>query len=67
MTLLALWLGLFVAAIGARGIVYPAKLLAFVRLFDGQAGLWVAAMFRVIFGTALYQSAPTSHAPQTHS
>ena len=64
MTLLALWLSLFVTALGATGIVYPAKLLAFARLFDSLTGLWVAAVFRVVFGTALYQSAPTSHAPQ---
>jgi len=63
MTLLALWLSLIVAAIGALGIAYPAKLLAFARFFDSLTGLWLAAVFRVIFGTAIYQSAPTSHAP----
>lgn len=64
MTLLALWLSLLVAAVGGLGLVYPAKLLAFVRFFDSRTGLWAAAGFRVIFGTALYQSAPTSHVPQ---
>ena len=64
MTLIALVISLLIAAMGALGMFFPAKLLAFARLFEQQAGLWVAGVFRVIFGLALFLSAPTSHAPE---
>lgn len=64
MTFLALVISLAIAALGALGLVFPLKMLAFARLFESRAGLWVAATLRVVFGVALYQSAPTSHTPQ---
>ena len=65
MTFIALMISLFVAAVGALGIAFPAKMLAFARLFDSRSGIWAAAALRVVFGATLYQSAPTSHFPQT--
>lgn len=64
MALIALLFSLFVAATGAVGLIFPTKLLAFARLFQHQAGLWIAGAFRVLFGAALFFSAPTSHAPE---
>ena len=64
MTLIALVMCLLVAAMGVLGLFYPFKLLAFARQFESRAGLWAAGVFRVIFGIALFVSAPTSNAPQ---
>ncbi len=64
MTFIALVISLFIAAVGALGIAFPLKMLAFARLFDSRTGLWAAGVLRVVFGFALYQSASTSHAPQ---
>jgi hypothetical protein len=63
MTLIALLISLIIAAIGAFGIFFPEKMLAFARYFEHQAGLWAAGAFRVVFGLALFLSAPTSNAP----
>ncbi len=64
MTLIALVISLFIVATGLIGIFLPAKLLEFARLFENQTGLWVAGVFRVVFGASLFFSAPTSHSPQ---
>ena len=64
MTLIALFISLSMAATGALGVLFPGKLFAFARLFEHQSGLWVAGAFRVLFGLALFLSAPTSHAPE---
>jgi hypothetical protein len=63
MTLIALFISLFIAATGAWGLVFPKKLLAFARYFEHPASLWVAGAFRVLFGLALFLAAPTSNAP----
>ena len=65
MTFAALMISLFIAALGALGIAFPLKLFAFARLFDSRTGIWAAAVIRLVFGFTLYQSAPTSHFPQT--
>ena len=64
MTLVALVLSLFVAALGALGVVSPTRLVSLVRYFQTPAGLYVAAALRVVLGVALFFSAPTSRAPE---
>lgn len=59
----ALVLSLFVATLGAVGIVLPTKLLGFVRRFQSPAGLYGAAALRVVLGTALLVASPASRAP----
>jgi hypothetical protein len=64
MAIVALILSLFVAALGATGIVSPMRLLRFARQFQRPAGLYAAAILRVIFGVALFLAAPTSRSPE---
>ena len=63
MAILSFVLSLFVAVLGAVGLVSPVKLLGIVRHFESQAGIYVAAVLRIIMGVALLYSAPTSHFP----
>jgi hypothetical protein len=63
MTLIALFISLLIAATGALGLVFPQKMLAVARHFEHQAGLWAVGAFRVVFGSAIFLSAPTSNAP----
>ena len=65
MTILALVLSLFVAALGLLGLISPPRLLDIVRHFQSQAGLYAAAALRMVLGVALFSSAPTSRAPRT--
>ena len=62
MALLALLFSIFVAAIGAIGFVSPAKLFHIVWRFQSSAGLYVAAGFRVVLGSALFFAADRSRA-----
>lgn len=64
MAIAALVLSLFVAALGARGIVSPMGLLSIVRQFQRPAGLYAAAILRVVLGVALFLAAPTSRFPE---
>jgi hypothetical protein len=64
MVLLALLFSIFIAAIGAIGFVSPAKLFHMVRKFQSSTGLYVAAAFRVVFGSALLFAADRSRAPE---
>jgi hypothetical protein len=64
MAIVALVLSLFVAVLGATGILSPKRLLGFVRHFQRPAGLYVAAILRVVFGVALFLTAPTSLSPE---
>ena len=64
MTLVALVLSLFVAALGALGVVSPTRLVSLLRYFQTPAGLYLAAALRVVLGVALFFSAPTSRAPE---
>ncbi len=63
MALIALGLSLFVAALGAVGMVSPMRLLGVARHFQSPAGLCAAAALRVVLGVALVFAAPTSRAP----
>ena len=65
MALIALTLSLLVAVVGAVGIVVPGSLLAIAGLFLTPAGLYAAALVRLVLGTALYMAAPSSRAPTT--
>ena len=63
MALVALVLSLSVATVGALGVLSPMKLLGLVRRFQNPAGLYGAAVFRVLLGTALFFTAAASRAP----
>jgi len=64
MTFIALVLSLFVAALGALGMVSPMRLLNIVRHFQSLAGIYAAAALRIILGVALFFAAPSSRAPE---
>lgn len=64
MALVAFVLSLFVAVLGAIGVVSPTRLLAVVRRFETSAGLYAAAGLRLVLGVALFLAAPTSRAPE---
>lgn len=63
MIVLASFLSLFLAFLGAVGIVSPTKLLGIIRHFESQGGIYAAAFLRVIMGMALLFSAPASRLP----
>lgn len=64
MTLVALVLSVFIAALGALGVASPSRLLGVVRSFQTPAGLYFAAALRVVLGVALFFAAPASRAPE---
>jgi hypothetical protein len=64
MAFIAFILSLFVAALGALGMVSPMRLLNIVRHFQSPAGIYAAAALRIILGMALFFAAPTSRAPE---
>ena len=64
MNFIAFILSLFIAALGALGMVSPMRLLNIVRHFQSQAGIYAAAALRIILGVALFLAAPTSRAPE---
>jgi hypothetical protein len=64
MAIVALVLSLFVAALGALGIVLPMRLLSIIRQFQRPAGLYAVAILRVVLGVALLLAAPSSRLPQ---
>ena len=63
--LVALTFSILVAVVGAVGIVVPALLLAIAGLFVTPVGLYAAAAFRLVLGTAVVVAAPTSRTPTT--
>lgn len=63
MTFIAVVCTLFIAAVGALGVVSPSRLLAFVRRVQTPAGLYFAAGFRIVMGVAMFSAAATSRAP----
>jgi membrane-bound ClpP family serine protease len=64
MKIVALVLSLFVAALGALGLLSPMRLLHIVRHFQSPVGLYAAGALRVILGGALFFAAPASRAPK---
>jgi hypothetical protein len=62
MAVLAFFLSLTFVALGAVGVISPYRLLAFLRRFETPAGLYAAAIFRLVLGLALMLAAPASRA-----
>jgi hypothetical protein len=60
---LALVLSVFVAIIGAVGVIRPEALLGFARYFETPVGLYVAAGLRIVLGIALLLAASGSREP----
>ena len=63
MTAVAVGLCLFVAALGAVGVLSPCRFLALVRSLTSLQGFYAIAVFRIAFGAALYLAATQSRAP----
>lgn len=56
--------GAFIALMGLMGLFSPAKLVGVVAaLFDGMAGLWVAAGMRLVIGVLMVLTASQSRYP----
>ncbi len=55
---------LLIVALGALGIVSPARLLALVRRVQTPSGFYLVAALRVALGLALFFAAPSSRAPE---
>ena len=62
MVLLALLFSIFIVAVSTIGFVSPTKLFHIVRRFQSSAGLYGAAVFRVVFGLTLFFAADRSRA-----
>jgi len=63
MTFLVVLFALTMVSIGGYGIASPAGLVAFVRRWQGQPGVWIGAAVRVVFGFALWSAGPSSRTP----
>lgn len=56
--------GAFIALMGLMGLFAPAKLVGVVAaLFDGMAGLWIAAGMRLVIGILMVLTASQSRFP----
>jgi hypothetical protein len=64
MNFIAFILSLFIAALGALGMVSPMRLLDIVRHFQSMAGIYAAAALRIILGVTLFFAAPASRTPE---
>jgi uncharacterized membrane protein YidH (DUF202 family) len=62
--LLAMILGLAIAAVGALGVVAPSVLLEFGRSLRTTNALYVVAAVRVVFGAVLLWAAQGSRLPK---
>ncbi len=56
-------LSLFIAFIGALGVVAPKHLVGLVKKWPTSTVLYSGAVFRVVLGLALFFAAPSSKAP----
>ncbi len=65
MKLIAYLSSLFIAGLGALGVVSPRILLPFARRFESRAGLYTAAAMRLALGTSLFLSALSCRFPRT--
>lgn len=63
-TWIAMALCVFVAVLGAIGLVSPRALLSIAGQFQTPSGLYAAAAVRILLGAALLLAAPTSRAPR---
>lgn len=64
MTQAALFIGLFIAALGTLGIAAPEVFVRAVRFFQTPPTLYLAAVIRVSVGVVLVLAAPASRAPR---
>jgi hypothetical protein len=64
MTAIALVFSVFVAALGAVGLVSPSRIRSVERYFQTPAGLYFAAAVRLVMGVAVFFAAPASRAPE---
>ena len=64
MALVALFIGLFIAALGVLGVVAPEAFLRSVSFFQVPPAIYLAAVNRTIIGAVLIRAAPASRAPK---
>ena len=64
MALVALLIGLAIAAQGILGIVAPDVFLRALRSIQTPPVIYLAAVIRVVFGVVLLRAAPASRAPR---
>ncbi|MBI2877925.1 MAG: hypothetical protein HYY20_13700 [Candidatus Tectomicrobia bacterium] len=63
MSLLIALFGFFIGTLGLLGMIDPERLLRFARRWQSPAGLYLAALLRVVLGLLLFLTAPDSHVP----
>lgn len=61
--LIVAFFGVLVAALGFTGVLFPWRLLHFVRLWQSRTMLYVAALIRIALGVAMLIAAPDTRAP----
>jgi hypothetical protein len=62
--LVALFIGLFIAALGMLGVAAPKTFLLTVSFFQVPPAIYLAAVIRTIVGVVLVGAAPASRAPK---
>ena len=55
--------GIFFTILGIFGLIFPSSIIAFVSRWQTQAGLYLAAIIRIVLGVASLFTASTSRAP----
>lgn len=55
--------GIFFAILGVSGLIFHSSIIAFVSRWQTQAGLYLAAIIRIVLGVALLFTASASRAP----
>jgi len=63
MRLIAFTFCALLIAIGAMGVLFPPRLVDFVRRFQSRQGLFLAAAIRLAFGGSLFLVASSSRSP----
>jgi hypothetical protein len=61
--LIALTVSALITGLGLYGLARPHGLAAFASLWRTWPALWLAVVLRLVFGIALLNAAPSSHAP----
>ncbi len=54
--------GVFFAALGRFGLIFPSSIIAFASRWHTQTGLYLATIIRIVLGFALLFAATTSRA-----
>lgn len=55
--------GIFFTILGIFGLIFPSRIIVFTSRWQTQAGLYLAAIFRIVLGAASLFTASTSRAP----